>query len=110
MKDFYEILGLDRDATENDIKRAYRKLAKEHHPDFNPDDLDSEQKFKEPAPAHPALTLSVRRGRVGGRGRDGRLCEHLATNNASERHPLAPIGESICAGAPASVRQNQCRK
>lgn len=63
MKDFYEILGLDRDATENDIKRAYRKLAKEHHPDLNPDDLDSEQKFKEATSAYEILSNPEKRSR-----------------------------------------------
>ena len=44
-RDYYTILGLARDATEEDLKKSYRKLAMKHHPDRNPDDKDSEAKF-----------------------------------------------------------------
>ncbi len=54
-RDYYEILGVNRQATEADLKSAFRKLAKEHHPDRNPDDKSAEQKFKELNEAYEVL-------------------------------------------------------
>ena len=54
-RDYYEILGLNRNATEQDIKSAFRKLAKESHPDRNPSDRGAEQRFKELNEAYEAL-------------------------------------------------------
>jgi molecular chaperone DnaJ len=55
MKDYYEILGVNKNAGINDIKKAYRKLARKYHPDLNPGDKASEQKFKEINEAHETL-------------------------------------------------------
>jgi molecular chaperone DnaJ len=55
MKDFYELLGVSKNASVNDIKKAYRKLARKYHPDLNPGDKASEQKFKEINEAHETL-------------------------------------------------------
>ena len=54
-RDYYEVLGLARSASESDIKSAFRRLAKEHHPDKNPGDKSAEQKFKEINEAYEAL-------------------------------------------------------
>lgn len=54
-RDYYEILGLTRGAGEQEIKSAFRKLAKEHHPDRNSGDKSAEQKFKEINEAYEAL-------------------------------------------------------
>lgn len=59
--DLYEILGVSRDATEDEIKRAYRKLARECHPDANPNDPDAERKFKDVAEAFSVLSDPERR-------------------------------------------------
>jgi len=60
-RDYYEILGLNRDASEDDIKKAYRKLAMKHHPDRNPDNPSSEEKFKEAKRAYEVLSDSNKR-------------------------------------------------
>jgi molecular chaperone DnaJ len=54
-RDYYEVLGLGRSASEEDVKRAYRKLAVKFHPDKNPDDPDAEEKFKELGEAYDVL-------------------------------------------------------
>jgi molecular chaperone DnaJ len=54
-RDYYEILGVDRDASDAQIKSAYRKLALKHHPDRNPGDREAEERFKEAAEAYAVL-------------------------------------------------------
>ena len=54
-RDYYEVLGVPKDASADDIKKAYRKLAVKYHPDRNPDDKDAEEKFKEAAEAYDVL-------------------------------------------------------
>ncbi len=60
-RDYYEVLGVDRDASEKDIKKAYRRLAMKYHPDRNPDDAGAEEKFKEASEAAEVLTDSEKR-------------------------------------------------
>src|SRR6266853_3432587 len=54
-RDYYEVLGVQRGASEADMKAAYRKLAMQHHPDRNPGDADCEHKFKELNEAYDVL-------------------------------------------------------
>ena len=60
-KDYYRILGVDRDADSNQIKRAFRRLARETHPDANPDDPQAEARFREIAEAYEVLSNPERR-------------------------------------------------
>ena len=46
-RDYYQVLGVSRDATESEIKRAFRSLARRYHPDKNPDDAEAETKLKQ---------------------------------------------------------------
>jgi molecular chaperone DnaJ len=62
-RDFYEILGVDRGASADEIKKAYRKLAIKFHPDKNPDDPNAEEKFKEAAEAYSILSDEDKRRR-----------------------------------------------
>ena len=60
-RDYYEVLGISRNADEAQIKRAYRKLAKKYHPDTNPGDKQAEQKFKEITEAYGVLSDSEKK-------------------------------------------------
>ena len=60
-KDYYKILGVDKKASEKDIKKAYRKLARQYHPDVNPGNPDAESKFKEINEAHEILSDKEKR-------------------------------------------------
>jgi curved DNA-binding protein len=62
-KDYYKILGVEKNAAPDDIKRAYRKLAKQYHPDKNPGDKQSEEKFKEINEANEVLSDTEKKAR-----------------------------------------------
>ncbi len=55
MKNLYSVLGVSRSATEDEIKKAYRKLSKKYHPDVNPGDKEAEERFKEVSEAYATL-------------------------------------------------------
>jgi len=69
-RDYYEILGVARDSSEKDIKKAYRRVAMKFHPDRNPDDKDSEEKFKEASEAYEILSDSQKRAAYDQYGHD----------------------------------------
>ncbi|MDE7453779.1 MAG: DnaJ domain-containing protein, partial [Clostridia bacterium] len=60
-QNYYEILGLQRNATQDEIKSAYRKLAKQYHPDFHPGDKAAAEKFKEINEANAVLSDEAKR-------------------------------------------------
>lgn len=60
-RDYYEVLGVPRDAAEDEIKKSYRRLAMKNHPDRNPDDPDAEERFKEATEAYEVLSDSEKR-------------------------------------------------
>lgn len=70
-RDYYEVLGVNKDADEGVIKKAYRKLALKFHPDRNPDDKEAEEKFKEAAEAYEILSDSQKRARYDRYGHAG---------------------------------------
>ncbi|HEX9060471.1 MAG TPA: DnaJ domain-containing protein, partial [Clostridia bacterium] len=69
-KDYYKILGIDRSASQEDIKKAYRKLAKRYHPDANPNNKEAEEKFKDVNEAYEVLGDVDKRGKYDNFGKD----------------------------------------
>ena len=70
-RDYYEVLGVSKTASDSEIKKAYRRLAMKHHPDRNTDDADSEARFKEAREAYGVLKDSEKRGSYDQFGHDG---------------------------------------
>jgi molecular chaperone DnaJ len=70
-RDYYDILEIDRNASEADIKKAYRKMALKHHPDKNPNDHQAEDKFKEAAEAYEVLSNPDKKARYDRYGHEG---------------------------------------
>jgi molecular chaperone DnaJ len=70
-RDYYEVLGVQRNATEAEIKKAFKKLAMKHHPDRNPDDKEAEGKFKEAKEAYDVLCDAQKRAAYDQFGHDG---------------------------------------
>src|SRR5437870_3853618 len=79
-RDSYEVLGVPRDASEQDIKKAFRALARELHPDVNAHDPDAEEKFKEAAEAYEILADPERRATYDRYGHEGLRSGGFAPN------------------------------
>jgi len=70
-RDYYSVLNVDRNASKEELKKAYRKLAMMYHPDRNPDDKEAEEKFKEAAEAYDVLNNDEKRAKYDRFGHDG---------------------------------------
>ncbi len=70
-RDYYDVLGVDRNASKDELKKAYRKLAMQYHPDRNPGDPEAEEKFKEAAEAYEILSHDDKKARYDRFGHEG---------------------------------------
>ena len=108
-KDYYEILGVSRNASEVELKKAYRQLALKYHPDRNPDNKESEDKFKEAAEAYDILSNPEKRKRydqyghagVGGAAAASAVPPQAPSAGCRHRPPPG-CGHPRASGLPAS--------
>ena len=84
-KDYYQILGVSRNASEKEIKQAYRRLARKHHPDLNPGDKSAEAKFKEINAAHEVLSDPEKRKKYDQFGEQWEYAEQFAKSGGQGR-------------------------
>ncbi len=107
MADYYEILGIDRTATDDEIKRAYRAMARQYHPDSNPDDLDAGSKFKEINLAYETLRDPERRRRYDVFGDDGTRPSGGPGPGAGEAFGFGDIFDAFFGGDPFGNARGQ---
>lgn len=86
--DYYKVLGIDKKATEDDIKKAYRKLARKLHPDLNPNDKNAHQQFQQVNEANEVLSDPEKRMKYDKYGKDWQHAEQFEQQRQSQRsHP-----------------------
>ena len=106
-RDYYEILGVSRTATEDEVKKSYRKLAFQYHPDRNPNNPEAEEKFKEASEAYEVLHDAEKRSLYDRYGHDGLqnagfkdlvvLRTSFPVSAASSRNFLGLVGDVVAA-------------
>jgi len=84
-KDYYQILGINRNASEKEIKQAYRRLARKYHPDLNPGDKSAEAKFKEINVAYEVLSNPEKRKKYNQFGEQWEYADQFARSGGQER-------------------------
>jgi len=86
--DYYKALGVDKNATQEDIKKAYRKLARKHHPDLNPNDKEAHKKFQQLNEANEVLSDPEKRKKYDQYGKDWQHAEQFeqARQSQQQRH------------------------
>ncbi len=95
-RDYYEVLGVAKDADENAIKRAYRKLAMKYHPDRNPDDKSAAENFREVTEAYEVLSDENKRARYnqyGHAGVDEQMQDFWSRGGAQDSHAFRDFGD-----------------
>jgi DnaJ-class molecular chaperone len=103
-RDYYTVLGVPRTASEKDIKTAYRKLARKHHPDVNPGDNNAESLFKEIGEAYAVLSDADKRKKYDRWGHDWQKIDHAHSAGAGYRGRSGTTYRSTSpAGAPGGI-------
>ncbi len=93
--DYYKVLGLDKKASEEDIKKAYRKLARKLHPDLNPNDKDAQKKFQQINEANQVLSDPEKRKKYDEHGKDWQRADEFAQQRASQSRPNYSGGQKF---------------
>lgn len=90
--DYYKVLGIDKNATADEIKKAYRKLARQHHPDLNPNDKEADKKFQQINEANEVLSDPEKRKKYDQYGADWKHAEQFEAANEQRRKQDAYSG------------------
>ncbi len=98
-RDYYEVLGVDKSATKDDLKKAYRKLAMQYHPDRNPDNKEAEEKFKEAAEAYEILSDDDKKARYDRFGHEGVKSNGFGSQGFSDINDIFSHFSDIFGGA-----------
>ena len=90
--DYYKILGIDKTATQKDIKSAYRKLARKYHPDLNPNDKDAKKNFQQINEANEVLSDAEKRKKYDQHGKDWQHADEFKKASQYQEHSSASRG------------------
>ncbi|NNE76385.1 MAG: J domain-containing protein [Pricia sp.] len=99
--DYYKVLGLSKNATEKEIKKAYRKLARKYHPDLNPKDIEAEKKFKQINEANEVLSDPEKRKKYDQYGKDWQHAEEFEKQKKARRRGSGFDGYTYSGGQSA---------
>jgi len=100
--DYYKILGVDKTATEKDIKSAYRKLARKYHPDLNPDNKDAKRNFQQINEANEVLSDPEKRKKYDQYGKDWQHADEFEKQKQYERQSARSGGQRFSGGQSES--------
>src|SRR5881398_1694321 len=96
--DYYKTLGLDKNASAEDIKKAYRKLARQHHPDLNPNDKEAKKKFQQINEANEVLSDPEKRKKYDQYGKDWKHSEEFEKAQQQRRAHHSQTEEAFTGG------------
>ena len=93
--DYYKILGVEKNASDNDLKKAYRKLARKYHPDLNPNDKEANKKFQQINEANEVLSDPEKRKKYDQYGKDWKHAGQFEQARQSQPHPGDRWGQTF---------------
>jgi curved DNA-binding protein len=93
--DYYKILGIAKNASDEDIKKAYRRLARKYHPDLNPNDKEANKKFQQINEANEVLSDTEKRKKYDQYGKDWKHAEQFEQAKQSQRHSSGQWGQTF---------------